>query len=121
MSAASARDAAVMAKHTDLTVAKILFAQIVMEKEVFDMTDKTEEQLAKEKASVDAMKNAKANMDAALSRISSLELALMRATESLIRAKANIGSNVYCYPSGGAAKLVHQRIDEEIADLRKVL
>ena len=37
MSAASARDAAAMAKHTDLTVAKILFAQIVMEKEVFDM------------------------------------------------------------------------------------
>jgi hypothetical protein len=37
MSAASAQDAAAMAKHTALTAAKILFAQIVMEKEGFDM------------------------------------------------------------------------------------
>lgn len=85
------------------------------------MTDKTEEQIAKEKASVDAMKNAKSNMDAAISRISSLELALGRAVNDLIRAKNNISPNVYCYPSGGTPMLVHQRIDAEIAALRKVL
>lgn len=85
------------------------------------MTNKTEEQIAKEKASVDAMKNAKSNMDAAISRIPSLELALDRAMNDLRRAKGDIGANVYCYPSGGAAKKVHERIDDEIAALRKVL
>lgn len=85
------------------------------------MINKTEEQIAKEKASVAAMKNAKANMDAAISRISSLELALDRAINDLRRAQGDIGVNVYCYPSGGTAKKVHERINDEIASLRRVL
>lgn len=39
MSAESARGVAAMARHMALTVVKILFAQIVMEKEGFDMQD----------------------------------------------------------------------------------
>lgn len=36
-------------------------------------TEKTEEQIAKEKAAVEAMRDAKSNMDAALTRITDLE------------------------------------------------
>lgn len=85
------------------------------------MTDKTEEQIAKDKAAVDAMKNAKANMDATLSRVSALENALGRAINDLRRAKQDISPNVYCYPSDNNRTTVHSRIDAEIALLAKVL
>lgn len=86
------------------------------------MTDKTEEQVAKEKAAVEAMRNAKANMDTALRRITDLENALNRAIEDLKRAKRDISPNVYCYPSGGSnQQTIHARIDAEIASHAKVL
>ena len=86
------------------------------------MTNKTEEQVAKDKAAVEAMRNAKANMDTALGRIAGLENALSRAIEDLKRAKRDISPGVYCYPDGGRnQQTVHARIDAEIASHAKVL
>ena len=86
------------------------------------MTDKTEEQIAKDKAAVEAMRNAKSNMDAALTRIATLENALGRAISDLKRAKHDISPSVYCYPNGGStAQTIHARIDAEIAAHVKVL
>ena len=85
------------------------------------MTDKTEEQVAKDKAAVEAMRNAKANMDTTLKRIETLENALGRAINDLKRAKQDISPNVYCYPADNNRQTVHSRIDAEIALLVKVL
>lgn len=83
--------------------------------------DKTEEQVARDKAAVDAMKNAKANMDSALKRIETLELMLNRAIGDLRRAKSDISPTVYCYPNGSDKQTVHARIDAELAYLSKAL
>lgn len=69
------------------------------------MTDKTEEQIARERAHVAAMKNAQASMTAVL---------------SLTGAKRYISPDVYTYP-GSAQMTVHGRIDQQVADANKVL
>lgn len=75
------------------------------------MSEKTEEQIAKERASVEAMRNAKANMDAALSRISTLETALTSCVKALRETKGFISPNVYTYPVQNQTTSVHARID----------
>jgi len=78
--------------------------------------DKTEEQIAKERAAVEAMKNAKANMDGALQRIATLERALGTAREGLIKAKSYIPADAYGYRS---EKTRRDEIDEIIATVGK--
>lgn len=86
------------------------------------MTDKSEEQIAKEKASVEAMKNAKANMDAALSRIATLEQAVEHALTGIKAAKQYIPNNVYVYAgSNQQQQSVHARIDYWADLARKAL
>lgn len=85
------------------------------------MTEKTEEQIAKDKAAVEAMRNAKSNMDAALSRITDLERSLAYAADCLSKAKGYISSNVYCYPVSGNTQTVHNHIDGQVSQLRKTL
>lgn len=82
------------------------------------MSEKTEEQIAKEKAAVDAMRNARANMDAALCRIVTLEHALRAARDNLGRTKTFIGPGVYVYEG---RQTVHAAIDEMVARASKAL
>jgi hypothetical protein len=82
------------------------------------MTDKTEEQIAKDKAAVDAMRNAKSNMDAALARISTLEEALSGAIGGLLEAKRYISPSAYVY---GGAKTAHHHIEGYVCDATKAL
>ena len=84
------------------------------------MTDATEEKIARDKAAVDAMRNAKSNMDAALARINTLECALERARANLTRTKDYIGRGAYIYP-GNVSRPVHDAIDEMAADAAKAL
>jgi len=85
------------------------------------MSDRTEEQIARDKAAVDAMRNAKSNMDAALARIATLESALTSARGDLGRAKAFIGQGAYAYPDGSNRVSVHDYIDSMIARATKAL
>lgn len=85
------------------------------------MTDRTEEQIARDKAAVDAMKNAKSNMDSALSRIAALESALMAARDDLGRVKAFIGAGAYAYPDGNNRQSVHDYIGTMVARATKAL
>ena len=84
------------------------------------MTDATEEKIARDKAAVDAMRNAKSNMDAALARIATLEAGLERARANLTRTKDYIGRGAYTYP-GNVSRLVHDAIDEMAAEAAKAL
>lgn len=84
------------------------------------MTDATEEKIARDKAAVDAMRNAKSNMDAALARISALESALQNARDHLLQSKGYIAAGVYTYP-GQSQSTVHDRIDGYIAAANKAL
>jgi phage-related tail protein len=84
------------------------------------MTD--EERAAANKAAVDAMKNAKANMGIALERIAALESALGSALSALRQAKDDISPRVYAYKADNQnQQTVHARIDAQIASLSKVL
>lgn len=83
-------------------------------------TEKTEEQIAKERAAVEAMRSAKANMTAALDRISTLEFALKGAVSALSRCKSYVGASCYAYPTG-AAQTCHADIDKAIADAQAKL
>lgn len=83
--------------------------------------EKTEEQIARDKAAVEAMRNAKSNMDTALSRIAALESALAYARDNLVRTKGYIGAANYTYPSSGNAKTVHATIDDMVAHATKAL
>lgn len=85
------------------------------------MTEKTEEQIAKEKAAVEAMRNAKSNMDTALTRISDLERSLTYAADCLSKARAFISANVYLYPTNGQSLSVHSHIDAQLQQIRKTL
>ena len=85
------------------------------------MTDKTEEQVAKDRAAIEAMRNAKANMDTALSRIDSLERALDGARSNISRLKTYISPGVYTYPTGSANITCHVAADEMMAAITKVL
>lgn len=82
------------------------------------MTEKTEEQIARERAAVDAMRNAKANMDAALARIASLEEGLKTARHDLTRVKDYVGRSAYVY---GGQQTAHDSIDDMIARATKAL
>lgn len=83
--------------------------------------DKTDEQIAKERAAVDAMKNAKANMDAALQRIETLERALKSAGSSIVTLKSYIAPSAYQYPLNGKAVKCTDMADEAVAAITKVL
>jgi hypothetical protein len=78
-------------------------------------TDKSEEQIAKEREAVEAMRNAKANMSAALDRISSLEGALKATIDNLGRARGYISPSVYTYPVSNSSLTVHAQINGWIA------
>lgn len=86
------------------------------------MSEKSEEQIANERAAVDAMRNAKANMTAALDRISTLEKALTSAQYSLSNIKQYIANGAYTYPSDSSrAKKCHDVVDDAVAAIAKVL
>ena len=84
------------------------------------MTDATEEKIARDKAAVEAMRNAKSNMDAALTRIATLESALGTARDNLRLTKDYIGRGAYTYP-GNVSRTCHDAIDEMIAKAAKAL
>lgn len=85
------------------------------------MAEATEEKIARDKAAVDAMRNAKSNMDAALARITTLEQALAYARDNLVRTKQYIGAPNYTYPASGNAVTVHASIDAMVAHATKAL
>lgn len=82
--------------------------------------EKTDEQVAKEREAVEAMRNAKANMAASLDRITTLETALKTAIHNLGRARNYISPTVYTYPSN-KNETVHAEIDQWIASARAQL
>lgn len=84
------------------------------------MTDKTEDQIAKEKSAVDSMKNAKANMATAIDRIETLET-MLRAAKSELRSMKNYVGQSAVSSSAGDRMTVHQVIDHTIARIDKVL
>lgn len=86
------------------------------------MTDlaKSDEQIAKEKAAVDAMKGAQANMTKALDRISTLERALSTASSNISRLKSYIAPGAYTYDSTNR-KTCTSEADDAIAAIAKVL
>lgn len=77
-----------------------------------------EEKLAREKAAVDSMRNAKANMDQALDRIATLERALSALADRMARTKDYVGRSAYIY---GGHKTAHAEIDEAITAARAAL
>jgi hypothetical protein len=87
------------------------------------MADKTEEQIAKEREAIDAMRNAKANMTTALDRIATLERGLQDAVSALARAKTYVGPSCYVYYTQGGPTNVscHADIDKSIATARQKL
>jgi hypothetical protein len=86
-----------------------------MELMVANPADKSEEQIAKEREAVEAMRNAKANMSAALDRIATLESALKLTIANLSQARTYISPSVYIYPIPGSNVTVHTQIDQWIA------
>lgn len=83
---------------------------------------KSEEQIAKEREAVAAMKNAQANMGKALDRIATLEGALRGAIDALGRARGYISPAVYTYPNNASRdETCHAAIDRWIADARAKL
>lgn len=86
------------------------------------MIDKTEEQIAKDKAAVLAMKNAQANMSAALERIATLERALSNASSTIGTLRGYISPSVYVYYTGSNANTKCQSVaDDAMALIAKVL
>ena len=81
------------------------------------MTEKTEEQIAKEREAVEAMKNAKANMDKALARIETLTVALKFAYSDMATVKKWIAPDTYSYYS---QKSRHNEIDEMLLKMQRV-
>ena len=84
------------------------------------MTDKTEEKIAQERAAVDAMRNAKSNMDQAFARISTLESALKSASMSISGLKGYIAAGAYCYPCDKPRKC-HDLVDDAVTAIAKVM
>ncbi|WP_283419201.1 hypothetical protein [Sphingopyxis sp. Geo48] len=85
------------------------------------MSDKTEDQIARERDSVKAMKNAQSNMAAVLSRVETLERALSMASSTISTLKGYIAPGAYTYPHGPTAKRCTEVADEGIAAIAKVL
>lgn len=85
------------------------------------MTDKTEEQIAREKAAIEAMKNAKANMAVALDRVATLERALDNAIAVLRWTKSHVGPSAYIYGQVIPMVKATDYIDERIAEAQRAL
>lgn len=83
--------------------------------------DKSDEEIARERAAVEAMKNAKSNMTAALDRIKTLETALRDASGIISTLKSYIAPNVYTYPVQGNSRRCTDHADAAIAEIAKVL
>lgn len=81
------------------------------------MTDKTDEQVAKEKASVDAMRNARSNMATVLDRVAGLENALRAAAVELDNAAKHM-PNAYGYES---PKSLKEHYSEQAEKARKAI
>ena len=86
------------------------------------MSDKDEEQIARERASVEAMKHAKGNMELVLARCATLQQALHKAHDDLGRCKDYIGKGAYAYQSSSSPnRTAHAHIDEMIAQAARAL
>ena len=85
------------------------------------MMDKTDDQIARERASVEAMKNAKANMATVLDRVETLERALKAASTTMSTLKNYIAPGAYTYPSSNINRKCTDIADDGIAAIAKVL
>lgn len=88
------------------------------------MTEKTEAQIEREKAAVAAMSNAKANMDAVLARVATLERVLSDASSAIGRLKRHVGPESkmeWISPRGEQKDLVTKYADEQIAVIATTL
>lgn len=83
--------------------------------------EKNEATIAAERASVEAMKNAKSNMTNVLARVETLERSLSSAMSTISTLKGYIAPNVYTYPVSGSSKKCTEIADAAIADIAKVL
>jgi len=83
--------------------------------------EKTEEQIAREREAVVAMKGAKSNMEAALGRINTLESALRSAKDSISLLKGFIAPQVYAYPVNSNTRRCTDYADDAITAIAKVL
>lgn len=83
--------------------------------------EKTEDQIARERASVEAMRNAKANMTTVLDRVATLERALDSAKGTIATLKGYIAPGVYTYPVSGSSRKCTDIADDAIAAIAKVL
>lgn len=83
--------------------------------------DKTDDQIARERASVEAMKNAKANMATVLARVETLERALDCAKGTMSTLKGFIAPSAYTYPVSGNSRKCTDLADDGIAAIAKVL
>lgn len=82
------------------------------------MTEKTEEQIAREKAATDSLRNAQSNIRHSLDRIDTLEQAIRVALNHMNQHVRFVGSEAYVYEG----KKSHQQIvREHIAALNAAL
>lgn len=82
------------------------------------MSTTDEERIAKEKASLDAMRNARANMADAIGRIETLERALGAACSFIDDMKRYVPKDAYGYQS---TKTIHDTISENNDKFRRAL
>lgn len=81
-------------------------------------TEKSEEQIVREKKAVDQLRGAKSAMEQALDRINDLERVLKRAREHLVECKRYISPEVYTYREGATKQeTVHQKIAGWVATM----
>ncbi|MBZ9600701.1 hypothetical protein [Phyllobacterium chamaecytisi] len=88
--------------------------------------EKTDDQIAKEKAAVAAMKSAAANMQSAISRINTLEQSLKSVDWHLQQLRGTLGEGLYAhiYPIKGNEKSVislRKFIDDLKASIAEVM
>lgn len=83
--------------------------------------EKTEEQIERERAAVEAMRNAKANMTASLDRIATLETALKAAKTHILALKGHVGPGSYTYPTDSSRVRCVDYADNAVAGINKVL
>lgn len=77
------------------------------------MADKTEEQIAAEKAAVASLRGAKANIETVLARCVTLENALRVAGENLRHAKNYVGERAYIYGTNGPTKAIRDHLEDQ--------
>lgn len=86
------------------------------------MTEKSEEQVAKEKAAVDSLRNVRANMATAFERIETLERALRTAIDHMNEHLKWVSPSVYGFEGGsGNGKSCQSIIRDHIAAAAKVV